>query len=449
MRGEKRQQTAGLGDVSGCCDRARALEQAGRYEEARELLSDWWPEVGERPILEGLNEREAVEVKLRVGCLTSWLGSARPVEGAQDLALDLLSECARTFEDLGLTERQAEAEIGMSHAYLRKASYDEARVILNCVLGNLSPGGELALSAIAMLTTVERAAGALDEALRLHESSAPLFEGDDVPLRLKGVFHYNWAVTLRKLGHIDVALSQYDAAKECLEKARDTSRLAIVETSLGVMFYELGAFPEAVEHTRQAISLFEAESNQRGVAEANETLSRVLVEVGDYGGAESAARAAVNTLRAGDEKALLVEALTCLGTALARQGRRREAHVAFGEAEEEASNYVGRSAAAVVVMKVLEELCAPACLDTGLNLEDPVNLLEKEIIRCALRDSNKQIKEAAIRLGVEYDTLRYIVNNRHSELREERTRVYARPHRGIVKQASSKVKRIRDRRGKS
>lgn len=443
-----RQHTTGVGAVLECCERARALEYAGQYEAARELLSVWWRRVGERPNLEGLNEREAAEVTLRVSCLTIWLGSARQVEGAQELALDLLSECARTFDSLGLEALLSEAQIGLAHAYLRKASYDEARVVLKCVLGKLTPESAQVHSAIVMLTIAERSAGALDEAMRLHERYEPLFQSEDVPARLKATFYYNWAVTHRKIGNIDEALLKYAVAKKNLEETGDTSRLAIVETALGFLFYTIKSYAEALDHTREAISLYEAESNKRGVGEANETLSHILVDLGDYAGAELAARAAVNTFRGGEEKALFVEALTALGTALARQGRRREAHAAFGEAEEEALNYVGQAAAAVVTRKAMTELVVTACLDAGLTLEEPVNLLEKEIIRAALKGADKSMKVAAIKLGVEYDTLRQIIKHRHPDLQEVRTPITPR-RRGVVNKKSSKVRKLRQRQRKN
>jgi tetratricopeptide (TPR) repeat protein len=432
-----------------CCARSRTLEHSGNYEAARDLLSEWWDRVGERPKLNALSEQEAAAVLLRVGCLTGWLGSARQVEGAQELSLDLLSECAEAFQRLGDAEGHAEAQLGMARAYWRKASYDEARVILSFMLDTPEAGEEQTLCAVVMKATVECSAGEYKAALRLHERTARLFEREEVPARLKAPFFYAWALTHRKLNNIDEALLKYAVAKKYLEQTGDTSRLAIVETALGFLFYTIKSFDQAVEHTEKAIALYASESNKRGVAEANETLSRVLAEVGDYEGAERASRSAVTTLRVGEEKALLVEALTSLGTALARQGKRREAYAAFGEAEHEALNFVGQAAAAAVERKVIEELVATGCRDAGLTLEEPVSLLEKSIVRGALQHSNKSMREAALRLGVEYDTLRYIVNNRHPELREVRTPVYTRPHRGAIKQDSSKVKSIRDRRGKS
>lgn len=450
MRLDRRQRTQGTaieGGVFATCAHSRALEQDGHYEAARELLSEWWARVGERPRLEGLGGREAVEVLLRVGCLTGWIGSARQVEGAQELSLNLLGECAAELESLGEQSALAEARIGMARAYWRKASYDEARIMLRLVLDRDDAGEEQSLCALVMQTVVERSAGDYQAAKRLHEAAAPRFEGAGIPTKLLATFYYGWALTHFKLGDHDEALVKYAVAKEYLEAVGDVARLATVETSLGFLYYTIRSLPEAIEHTRLAITLYESVSDRRGIADANETLSRILVELHDYRGAERAALCAVQILRAGDEKAQMVEALTALGVAQARQGRRREAHAAFAEAEEEALNYVGKTAAAAVATKVIEELCATACLAAGLPLEPPVEALERAMIKNALKDANKSLKEAAVRLGVEYDTLRYMINTRHPELKDVRTPVMPR-RRSLIKKSSTKVSKISEVRRK-
>src|SRR5207248_5426422 len=57
------------------CQLAKELEEVGNYEAAREAMGELWSRVGERPVLEGLDETTAADVLLRVGVLTGWLGS--------------------------------------------------------------------------------------------------------------------------------------------------------------------------------------------------------------------------------------------------------------------------------------------------------------------------------------------------------------------------------------
>jgi hypothetical protein len=76
------------------CRLAWELVEAGNYESAREAMGELWQRVGERPVLEGLDGQTKAEVLMRVGAITGWIGSTRQIEGAQELAKDLLSESA-------------------------------------------------------------------------------------------------------------------------------------------------------------------------------------------------------------------------------------------------------------------------------------------------------------------------------------------------------------------
>jgi hypothetical protein len=57
------------------CQLASQLEDEGDYEAAREAMGDLWRRVGERPLLEGLDEETKGAVLLRAAVLTGWIGS--------------------------------------------------------------------------------------------------------------------------------------------------------------------------------------------------------------------------------------------------------------------------------------------------------------------------------------------------------------------------------------
>lgn len=60
-----------------CCELAKDFENKGEYEEAREVLSGLWPNMGQRPRVKGLDQSTSAEVLLRAGVLTGWIGSRR------------------------------------------------------------------------------------------------------------------------------------------------------------------------------------------------------------------------------------------------------------------------------------------------------------------------------------------------------------------------------------
>src|SRR6185436_10783624 len=74
------------------CQLAKQLEDVGNYDAAREALGELWPQVGEHPVLDEVDESTAGEILLRVGALTGWLGSVKQINGANEAAKNLISE---------------------------------------------------------------------------------------------------------------------------------------------------------------------------------------------------------------------------------------------------------------------------------------------------------------------------------------------------------------------
>src|ERR1041384_6999085 len=73
------------------CALAKASERAGNYEAAVAGLGELWRGVGSQPALAGLGDYAKAEVLLRVGALTGWLGSVRPIAGGPEGAEDFIS----------------------------------------------------------------------------------------------------------------------------------------------------------------------------------------------------------------------------------------------------------------------------------------------------------------------------------------------------------------------
>src|SRR5436190_18362087 len=76
------------------CELAKGLEEAGEFEQAAETLSPFWTGLLNGPETKGVEPRAKAELLLRSGTLTGWLGSAKQVSGAQEVAKDLISESA-------------------------------------------------------------------------------------------------------------------------------------------------------------------------------------------------------------------------------------------------------------------------------------------------------------------------------------------------------------------
>ncbi len=294
------------------CQFSKQLEDEGDYEGARAALGPLWQRVGERPRLEGLNERAAAEVLLRVAALTGWLGRARQIVGAQERAKDLVGESAARFESLGDAEKIAEAQLELARCYWREGALDEARLVLRDLLARLADKrNEQKAAALLLSAVVENSATRFNDSLRLLLEAAPLFAATDNHI-LKGRFHNELATTLKDLGaaeqredYTDRALVEYAAASFHFEQAGHERYLAYVENNLGYLFLTLGRFAEAQEHLDRAARLFQSLKDRGSAAQVDETRARALLAQERYREAEEIAREAARVLEEGDEQSLL------------------------------------------------------------------------------------------------------------------------------------------------
>lgn len=451
------------------CRLAKQLEDLGNYEGACEALGELWRRVGERPVVEGLEQRTAAEVLLRAGVLTGWIGSVNQIEGSQGTAKNLISESLRIFEALHEEERIAETQTEIAFCYWREGAFAEARVIIQEAVNRLhDTDGEVKAVALLRSAIFERAAKRLNDALQLFLKAAPVFEkcGDHV---LKGKFHNEYASVVNLLSaaelredYIDRALIEYTAASFHFEQAGHARYQAGVENNLGYLFATVGKFTEAHEHLDRAQALFTTLEDSVHLAQVDDTRARVLLAEGRVAEAEKLVRAAVRTLERGGEQSLLAESLTTHGTALARLGRHEQARASLRRAVEVAEQAGDPESAGQAALSLIEEsgarlpaeeltatyeraadllaksqnvatlkrlsACArsvlflthasPAPLDwKGFSLKEAVRRYESHLITRALRDAGGVVSRAARLLGFKHHySLSSLLQTSHREL---------------------------------
>jgi tetratricopeptide (TPR) repeat protein len=353
------------------CQLARKLEETGEFDLAREALGSLWPQVGQRPQIEGLPEDGKAELLLRAGTLTGWIGSAHQIPGSQEAAKDLISESATIFEGLGLMEKTAEARVNLATCYWREGAFDEARVTLRHSLECLRAlESEQRLRALLSSALVERSAARLDEALRIHRESAPLFSKSS-NYALKGKFHSEYATLLKNLGlsenrqdYIDQALIEFAAASVHYEQVGHKRFQAGVENNEGFLFASLGKFTDAHQHLDRARLLYQSLKDKGGVARVDETRAQTLLFQGRAREAERFAKSAVQVFEQGGEQSALAEALTTRGKALARLDRYDQAHMTLKRAIEVAQVAGDPDSGGIAALTTVEELRAQLPLDS-------------------------------------------------------------------------------------
>jgi tetratricopeptide (TPR) repeat protein len=461
--------------VLGRCAAAKELEEVGKFEEARQMLGELWGRIGDRPRIEGLDSKARAELLLRVGTLSGWLGSARQIPGAQEIAKDLISESSSIFHDLGLVEKVAEAHVDSGICYWREGALDEARITfdaaLNC-LGNLE--SEQRLRALLNKALVEQVSSRPQEALRLLGESEALFATSSNHA-LKGKFHNEFGTALKNVGlaerredYIDRSLMQYTAASVELEQAGHERVLALVENNLGFLFAHLGRFEEAHQHLDRALSMATRLNDKGFRAQFEDTRARAFIAQGRPEQAARVARSAVKGFKEGDEQSNLAAALTTHATALAKLDRRRESLAMLNEAASVAGLAGDPEAKGIACITVIEELapilspgelqsyydnaesalshtqhaairfrlgeCARTLLavaaqsmpaesvsplpenPSAVSLEEQVLRYEGELIKQALQAADGSITRAARMLGVTHQGLAFILNGRQKDL---------------------------------
>jgi len=222
-----------------CCEVTRKLENRGEYEEARKVLSDYWPRIGEQPKLEGLEPDMAAELLLRVGVLTGILGAFRQLTDAQEIAKDLLTQSQSIFEARQVIRKIAEVRSELAFCYWRTNDLEEARDCLKEALTLLTIDSELKAKVLLRLSLVEHSMERDQKAFRMLTKYAALFSKLNNHT-LRGNYHIvfgdrlvNLADMQRRSDYIDRALIEYAAASYHFEIAAHRPNLANVETNLG------------------------------------------------------------------------------------------------------------------------------------------------------------------------------------------------------------------------
>lgn len=470
------------------CALSNSFLKTGDYEGAVEALEGFWRGACERPATEALDPRTAAEVLVQAGRLTSALGGARRIEGAQEAAKNLLSEGADVFERLGDARKAAGARTDLGVCYWREGAFEEARVVLRAALEGLAPDdAEQRALTLTRLAIVELSAGCGRAAVELLAEAAPHVEACASDI-IKGNFHAERAnafVALANAGDaemLDRALVEHTAASYHLEQAGHTRYLANNENNLAILFNRIGRHEEARRHLARARTLHASLKDAVIVAQCDETLARVLVAEGRFDEAERVALAAVRVFEEGDRQGLLAEALTTLGVAQARGGRDQEARRSLAravEVGEAAGDHTGAGLAALALteelgarldqtelcdaferahgplsgMRDLDTLsrltaCARRALESfmasqaegagnaegtpeerwaGFSLKTEVLHYEAELISRALRDADGVVSRAAKLLGFKHhQTFVALLNNRHKGLLGERRPVVPR-----------------------
>jgi CheY-like chemotaxis protein len=275
--------------------------------------------------------------------------------------------------------------------------------------------------------------------------------------------------------YLDRALIEYSAASFHFEQAGNERYLARVENNLGYLFFTIGRYKDSHSHLDRARHLFLKLKDVGTAAQVDDTRARALLAQGHVAEAERLVRSAVKVLERGGQQALLAEALTTQGVALARLGNHPRARALLERAIEVAETTGDLEGAGRAKLSIIEELeekipakelvsiyrsaiellknsqdptmgkrliaCADKLLDTkgrleaeglesqehtweGFSFKQHIHNGERAVIERALRDTGGSVTRAARLLGFRHhQSLIHLINSRHKDLLKTRSTV--------------------------
>jgi tetratricopeptide (TPR) repeat protein len=458
------------------------LRDQSNYEGARQVMLPLWKHVGDDPEVKGLDPSVAAEVLLCVGILTSWIGSKEGIEKSQETAKDLIGKAITIFGSLGDSLKVAESQAEIAFCYFHEGGLDEARIMLTEVLQKLSPRGNTRARALIKLAAVEWTASRYDVAHEILTNNAALFTRITNHITL-GSYHNELAIVLRHLAdweplnrekHLQQAIKEFKTAANHFRLGKNRVFATCVKNNLGLILLNLGRFKEAHKNLEEARRLSVSARNKVQTAVIDESRAQVFIAERKFKAAEEVARHSVCVLDKSGHQGHLAESLITHGVALARLGKSQQALVTLERAFATAQQAGALNKAGMAALTIIEELeDAPtealsfafdrasewlpspksdelgprlnsaartlfARLSGGtevdsealtikpFNFFDEVHRLEENLIRNKLSEANGRITAAAKRMGMSYQGLAYMIQNRHPQLLKERTPVRTR-----------------------
>ena len=466
-----------------------AFEQKDRYDYdgAQTTMRPLWSAVGERPKTAGLDPAVAAEVLLCVGVLTSWIGSKNQIRDAQEQAKNLITQAMMYFEASGDAAKVAVAESEIAYCYYREGTLNEARSYLHDALNKLTFEGAARARALLKLTTVECSAAQFNEALELLNDNEALFR-KITNHTIKGGYHSELAIILRNLAtrenkpeYFRRAINEYKQAEIQFRLAHNPIYRADVINNVGFLLYKLGRYKDAHNYLNEARRVTVRLKDKARTAQIDDSLAQVLTAEGRLREADRVARRSVSALEKAEHFCMMAESLITQGIAAARLGHSERAEFIFRHAIKTAHQVNALNIAGLAALSLIEEVpdLSPATLQAAyrqarewlansqspdiklrlgdvaerltasirieLSEEDATKILLSEsgglreellkhegvVIKRALAQADGSVTRAAKLLGINYQTLGFIIESRHKELLTERSPIRRRQRRKI------------------
>lgn len=303
------------------CREARELERRGEYEAARAALAGIFPaRIGDEPIAEGLTEDVRAEVYLRCGVIAGFIASARGIATGQEAARRLLDYACGLYETLNDRDKESEALTAMAITYWREGNLDQAHQLLERAAIRASSDEPKALAAInrAIIFDTE---GAQAKAISLLGDVAPLINENNH--YVAGIYYNTLSICYPRIGEsqnrpecFQISIIHSTGACWHFERLGHRRYLARAENVLGNLYRSTHQYEAAQEHLSQALCIAETLKDRTLAGQIYDTIAETYCDEGKLDEAERAARAAIRLLEDSGERLPLAEAYETLARIL-------------------------------------------------------------------------------------------------------------------------------------
>ncbi|SHM88341.1 AfsR/SARP family transcriptional regulator [Cryptosporangium aurantiacum] len=257
----------------------------------------------------------------------------RPTAGDRYGVHDLLRAYARAQSD-------AEDGAGKQRA-ARARLLDYYVAAASAAMDALYPAERHRRPAVGPIGTPLPAFAGPDDARAWLDSHRPVLievcqhTGAHGPTTVTGLLASTLYVYLDNGGHSADALTVHRCALDAAERTGDRAGAAAALAQLGVVFWQLGRYPDGIDHLERALALFRELGDRVGEARTVGNLGVIYQQTGSYADAERHHTAALALFRKLGDRVGQANTETNLGDILMRLGRDEEAIGLLSEALEQ------------------------------------------------------------------------------------------------------------------
>ena len=325
---ERARQFAAVAAAKGARQTARVLVARARLQEARMLQR-----LGDHgQARERLLEAQRLSIATGDTASVSWanlhLGLLRFSGGEPDEARLLFNRALEAFDALGHRRGRAIAQAHLAMVHWKQGRLARAKALWEEALTQFRDMDDKASIArnANNLAVVAQNEGDLERAARLYQEALDMARriGDK---RTVGITLANVADVTAERGELRAAEKLYEESLTVVEEIGLKTSIAGALFRLGDLRLQMGDLEKARAAHQRALAIRVQLGQKMFLAESRVALGRVALEAGDAAGAERAVRGALGELRrleASDDEAV---AQALLASALAAQGRWRDARI--------------------------------------------------------------------------------------------------------------------------